>query len=110
MGFKSATQNRQSQGYKVNALIFPSKETFNKVKNIDFIFYVIVENALSHYFVNIPKIKVIETYSDACQELDGLLPNATGCLKYEDEETSDFRKNLYKAAIKFFDRIEIVEY
>ena len=53
---------------------------------------------------------MIETYSDACEELDGLLPNATGCLKYEDEETSDFRKNLYKAAIKFFDRIEIVKY
>ena len=57
MGFNSATQNRQSQGYKVNGVIFPSKETFNKLKNIDFIFYVIVQNALSHYFVDMPKIK-----------------------------------------------------
>lgn len=110
MAVTSATQNQQSQGYKVNGLIFPSKETFNKLKNIDFIFYVIVENVFTHYFDEMLKIKAIETYSDASEELDGLLPNATWCLMYKDEETSDFREELYKTAIKFFDRIEIVEF
>lgn len=92
MGVKSASQNKnkQSQGYKVNGLRFPSIETFCKLMAIDYNFESIVENASSDYFDNIPKIKVIETYTDACEELDGLLRNATGCLMYEDEKTSDY--------------------
>ena len=54
------------------------------------------------YFDNIPKIKVIETYPDACEELDGLFRNATGCLMYEDEETSDYHIKFYKAVQKVF--------
>ena len=61
----------------------------------------------SDYFDNMPKVKVIETYPDACEELEGLFANATECLMYEDEETSNYQTKLYKAADKFFDRIEI---
>ena len=49
MGVKSATQNKnkQSQGYKVNGLRFPSIETVCKLMTIDYNFESIVENASS---------------------------------------------------------------
>lgn len=82
--------------------MFPSIENFCKLMTIDYNFQSIVENASSDYFDNIPKIKVTETYPDACEELDGLFRNATGCLMYEDEETSDYHIKFYKAVRKVF--------
>ena len=112
MGFKSAIQ-----GYKVNGLTFPSKEDFYKLKHIDEICHELInlgkdynnswEIDPSDYFNNLPKVKVIETYPYASEELEGLFENATECLMFEDNETSSYHIKLYKAANKFFERIKI---
>ena len=106
-----------TQGYKVNGLTFPSKEDFYKLKHTDEIFHELINLGKdynkrskiepSDYFNNLPKVKVIETYPDACEELEGLFVNAAECLMFEDEETSCYHIKLYKVADKFFERIEI---
>ena len=89
MGVKSAMQNKQSQCYKVNGLIFPSKEDYYKLKHNDEIFKELINVGKdynnrckidpSDYFNNMPKVKVIETYPDICEELEGLFVNGTEC-------------------------------
>ena len=103
MGVKSA-----KQGYKVNGLTFPSKETFQKLMDIDEIFKNLTDkydgcNIKSNAdprnsFHIMTKVIVIETYPDACEELDGLFVNATICLTFEDEDTSEYHIELYKLA------------
>ena len=117
MGVKSA-----NQGYKVNGFIFPSKQTFQKLMDIDNIFKNLIDNYDSHNIRSNPypsdsfdkmpkvKVKVIETYLDPCDELYGLFYNAGTCLIFQDWETSDYHQELYKLANEFFCGIEIVEY
>ena len=81
---------------------FPSKEIFEMFQNLDEAFEFIVENEPSEKRA---KIEVIGTYPDACEELDGLFPNATNAIANGYNNENEY----YYAALKFFKRIKIVE-
>lgn len=102
MSSESKTNNNQSQQYKVNGLIFPSKDIFKMLKNLDEAFEFIVQKESDDCF-DMPKVKVTETYPDACEELDGLFPNVIKYCVYKDIE-------YYNSAQKFFGRFKIIEY
>ena len=96
---KSKTQNK-SQKYEVNGRF--KTDFWRMFKNLDEAFEFIVENEWSDYFDNMPDIKVIETYPDACEELDGLFPNAI-------KACGELGTEYYHAAQKFLSKIKIVE-
>ena len=113
MGFKS-TLSGDITPFKVGGLIFPSKYPYEDLKRIDDD----AENIISDFndekdiqdFVNkINPIKVIETYPEAREEMDGLFSNITGFLCYEFYGTSNYLKKCYKFADKFFSKCEYVE-
>lgn len=109
MGVKSA-----NQGYKVNGLIFPSQfefdclnhidetfrelifiggDTYTKVDPLDYLnkemqndkgIRMLFGFKSKNYLDIARKIKVIETYPDAREEIDGLFGNAKTCLMFED--------------------------
>lgn len=129
-----------NQGFKVNGLIFPSQFEFDCLNHIDETFreliligrdtctkvdpldYLNKEMQYAegirmlfgfkskNYLDVFGKVKVIETYPCAAEELGGLFENATTCLIFEDWETSDYHQKLYKLANKFFRLIKIVKY
>ena len=113
MGYKSTLPGVITP-YKVGGLIFSSKHFYEDLKGID----VDAENIILdfndekdiQYFVNqISPIKVIETYPEAREEMDGLFPNITGFLCYEFYGTSNSLKKRYKFADKFFSKFEYIE-
>ena len=109
MGFKC----KQNNSFKFGGLIFDSEEDYKSLKRVDnniLNIVKIVKNSsedLENIFKNIKPINVTETYPDAYDEIDGIYPNATSLLIYEDysgvcEE--------YKVAIKFFKKINVKHY
>ena len=113
MGFKS-TLPGDITPFKVGGLIFPSKYLYEDLKRIDVDAKNILsdlndEKDLQDFFNKISLIKVIETYPEAIEEMDGLFPNITGFLCYEFYGTSNFREKCYKFADKFFSKFEYVE-
>ena len=113
MGFKS-TLPGDITPFKVGGLIFPSKYRYEDLKRID----VDAENIISDFndekdiqdFVNkINPIKVIETYPEAREEMDGLFFNITGFLCYEFYGTSNYLEKRYKFAVKFFSKFKYIE-
>ena len=84
MGFKS-TLTGDITPFKVGGLIFPSKYRYEDMKGIDTGAKIILsdlndEKDLQDFFNKIRVIKVIETYPEAREEMDGLFPNITGFL------------------------------
>lgn len=55
----------------------------------------------SDYFDNMPKVKVIENYPDACEELEGLFANATECLIMKMKKLQIIKQNFTKLLISF---------
>ena len=113
MGFKS-TLSGDITPFKVGGLIFPSKYLYEDLKGIDTGAKIILsdlndEKDLQDFFNKIRPIKVIETYPEAREEMDGLFPNITGFLCYEFYGTSNFREKCYKFADKFFSKFEYIE-
>ena len=111
MGFKS-TLPGDITPFKVGGLIFPSKYCYEDLKRIDVDAKIILsdlndEKDLQDFFNKIGPIKVIETYPEAIEEMDGLFPNITGFLCYEFYGTSNFREKCYKFADKFFSKFKI---
>ena len=113
MGYKSTLPGAITP-YKVGGLIFPSKHLYEDLKGKD----VDAENIISDFndekdiqdFVNkINPIKVIETYPEAREEMDGLFPNITGFLCYEFYGISNSLEKRYKFADKFFSKFEYIE-
>ena len=75
MGFKSLSQRNNTQ-YKVDGLIFPSKERYQDLKGIDigvdiFLSDLNNEEKLQAVFDKINPIEVIETYPNAIKRRDG---------------------------------------
>ena len=100
--------------YKVGGLIFPSKSRYEDLKGIDSGCKNIIsdfndEKDLQDFFNKISPIKVIETYPEAREEMDGLFPNITGLLCYEIYGTSNLREKCYKFADKFFSKFEYID-
>ena len=90
MGFKSLAQSKNTQ-YKVDGLIFPSKERYEDLKGIDIGVDIILsdldnQEELKAFLNKINPIEVIETYPDASEEMDGLFPNITQLLCLEGNE------------------------
>ena len=113
MGFKSILPGVITP-FKVGGLIFPSKHCYEDFKGIDTGAKNILsdfndEKDLQDFFNKIRPIKVIETYPEAREEMDGLFPNITGFLCYEFYGTSNFREKCYKFADKFFSKFEYIE-
>ena len=108
MGFKSLSQRNNTQ-YKVDGLIFPSKERYQDLKGIDIGVDIILSDfdnkeELQAFFDKIKPIEVIETYPDASEETDGLFPNITQLLCLEGNERFYLD---YKFACMFFSKKEI---
>ena len=113
MGFKS-TLPGDITPFKVGGLIFPSKYCYEDLKGIDTGAKIILsdlndEKDLQDFFNKIRPIKVIETYPEAREEIDGLFPNITGFLCYEIYGTSNIREKCYKFADKFFSKLKYIE-
>ena len=113
MGFKS-TLPGDITPYKVGGLIFPSKHRYEDLKGIDSGVEIILsdyndEKDLQYFFNKIRPIKVIETYPEAREEMDGLFPNITGFLCYEFYGTSNSLEKRYKFADKFFSKFKYIE-
>ena len=108
MGFK----NQQNKSFKLGGLIFDSEEDYKSLKRVDNNIFNIVKlvknssNDLENIFNNINPINVTETYPDAYDEIDGIYPNATSLLIYEEIPGSIE----YKVACKFFLRINLKSY
>ena len=97
MGFK----RKQNNSFKLDGLIFDSKEDYKSLKNIDNNIFNIVKNFSDDFdniFNNIKSINVTETYPDAYDDIYGIYPNATSLLIYEVDPSSVE----YNIAIKFF--------
>ena len=100
--------------YKVGGLIFPSKYRYQDLKGIDCGAEIIFsdfkdEKDFQYFFNEIKPIKVIETYPEAREEMDGLFPNLTGFLCYEFHGPNNFRQKCFKFADKFFKKFEYIE-
>ena len=107
MGFKSLAQSKNTQ-YKVDGLIFPSKERYQDLKGIDIGVDIILsdldnEEELQAFFDKIKPIEVIETYPDAREEMDGLFRNITQLLCLEGNERFYLD---YKFACMFFSKFK----
>ena len=110
MGFKSLSQRNDIQ-YKVDGLIFPSKERYVDLKGIDIGADIILsdlnnEEKLQTFFDRINPIEVIETYPDASEEMGGLFPNITQLLFLEGHERFELE---YKFACMFFSKFNYRE-
>ena len=110
MGFKSLAQSKNTQ-YKVDGLIFPSKECYENLKGIDAVGSIILldlcnEEKLKAFFDKIKPIEVIETYPDAREETDGLFRNITHLLCLEGNERFHLD---YKFACMFFSKFKYRE-
>ena len=110
MGFKSSSQKNNTQ-YKVGGLIFPSEESYLELKKIDDNVDNIISNLdnreeLKAFFDKIEPIEVIETYTDAMEETDGLFSNVTYLLCFEDSENLQFD---YDFACMFFSKLKFRE-
>ena len=110
MGFKSILPGDITP-YKVGGLIFPSKYRYEDLKGIDSVAEIILSdfNDEKDFFNKIRPIKVIETYPEAREEIDGLFPNITGFLCYEFYGTSNSLEKRYKFAVKFFSKFKYIE-
>ena len=113
MGFKS-TLPSDITPFKVGGLIFPSKYRYEDLKRIDVDAKNIIldfndEKDIQDFVNKISPIKVIETYPEAREEMDGLFPNITGFLCYEFYGTSNFLEKCYKFADKFFSKFKYIE-
>ena len=113
MGFKS-TLTGDITPFKVGGLIFTSKYRYEDMKGIDTGAKIIIsdfndEKDLQDFFNKIRPIKVIETYPEAREEMDGLFPNITGFLCYEFYGTSNYLEKCYKFAVKFFSKFKYIE-
>ena len=113
MGFKS-TLSGNITPYKVGGLIFPSKYRYEDLKGIDSGVEIILsdfndEKDLQDFFNKISPIKVIETYPEAREEMDGLFPNITRFLCYEFYATSNSLEKRYKFAVKLFSKFDYIE-
>ena len=113
MGFKS-TLSGDITPFKVGGLIFPSKYRYEDLKGIDSGVEIILsdfneEKYFQDFFNKISSIKVIETYPEAREEMDGLFPNITKFLCYEFHGTSNYLQKCYKFADKFFSKFEYIE-
>ena len=106
MGFK----RKQNKSFKLGGLIFDSEEDYKSLKRVDDNIFNIIKlvknssNDLENIFNNIKSINITETYSDAYDEIDGIYPNATSLLIYEDYPGGCEE---YKIAIKFFKKINV---
>ena len=107
MGFKSSSQRNKNQ-YKVDGLIFPSEESYRKLKDIDDNVDNILsslnkkEEELKAFFDKIEPIEVIETYPDAMEEANGLFPNVTELLCFECTDNLQFE---YDFACMFYSKL-----
>ena len=100
--------------YKVGGLVFQSKYRYQDLKGIDSGAKVIVsdyneEKYFQDFLNKSSMIKVIETYPEAREEIEGLFPNLTGFLCYEHFGTNSYRERCYKFAKKFFSKFEYIE-
>ena len=105
MGFKC----KQNKSFKLNGLIFDSEEDYKSLKRVDDNIFNIVKNYsanLDNIFNSINPINVTETYPDAYDEIDGIYPNATSLLIYENDPGNID----YKVAMKFFKKINVIHY
>ena len=106
MGFKI------KKSFKLGGLIFDREKDYKGLKRVDnniFNIVKLVKNSsadLENIFNNINSINVIETYPDAYDEIDGIYPNATSLLIYEEIPGSIE----YKVACKFFLKINLKSY
>ena len=110
MGFKSLAQSKNTQ-YKVDGLIFPSKERYQDLKGIDIGVDIILsdldnEEELQAFFDKIKPIEVIETYPNAREEMDGLFRNITQLICLEGNERFHLD---YKFACMFFSKFNYRE-
>ena len=106
MGFKSSSQRNNNQ-YKVDGLIFPSEESYRKLKDIDDNVDNILSNLdnkeeLKAFFDKIEPIEVIETYPDAMDDANGLFSNITYLLCFEDTDHLQFE---YDFACMFYSKL-----
>ena len=107
MGFKNKIKS-----FKLGGLIFDSEEDYKSLKRVDdniFNIVKLVKNSskdLENIFNNIKPINVTETYPDAYDEIDGIYPNATSLLIYENDPGNID----YKVAMKFFKKINVIHY
>ena len=113
MGFKK-TLPGDITPYKVGGLIFPSKYRYEDLKGIDSGAEIILsdindEEDLQEFSNNIRPIKVVETYPEAREEMNGLFPNITGFLCYEFYGTSNSLEKRYKFAVKFYSKFKYIE-
>ena len=110
MGIK---QPYKPKSFKLNGLIFDSEKDYKGLKRVDdniFNIVKLVKNSsadLDNIFNNIKSINVTETYPGAYDEIDGIYPNATSLLSYEDDP-GDCEE--YKVACKFFLKINLKSY
>ena len=110
MGIKSSQRNNTL--YKVGGLIFPSKDRYVDFKGIDsgadiFILDLHNEDNIIDFFNRIKPIKVIGTYPNAREEMDGLFSNITRYLSYEANEILHLQ---YLFAIMFFSKFKYREH
>ena len=110
MGFKTSSQKNNNQ-YKVGGLIFPSEKSYRDLKIIDnnvdnIILNLDNKEKLKAFFDKIEPIEVIETYSDAMEETDGLFSNITYFLCFEDSENLQFE---YDFGCMFFSKLKFRE-
>jgi len=111
MGFNTLSN---IQEYQVEGLIFSSKKQYDFFKKLDEKIVYIVKKLnkkedgmkrLEELFDKIGKMDVKETYEEACEETDGLFPNATELLCYECTPTLALD---YKAACLFFEKFNYI--